>query len=984
MKFSKKWLILISVLVLTTGLFFLFQNFVQGSLTQIWTPGFNFYRVKVLKSQINGVVNYQIAGGDYRGRVGLYERDYLNRWILKWSKWTGGFVYSLAAVDANNDGVDDLLVGSADKKLYLFNGVNGNLIKTFEFQAPVWAVEAHKKTFPKGGVVVRIIAGSASGELKLFDRNLQVLHDYTFPRQTGLNNGNLIREIMVGNFSGDATSNDEFLVVRMNKDKFISQNLFQLTGDTRNQLTRIKQICIGANRHSANIRALNGFNGHVGNLRDNDTKLEVVSQYGINTPGLDLHANLCPEGDNNQDIEDSGSTANPYMPSQIDIDNDLAGEAFYGSKYRMEMPVIGNFQSQEGMEIFTVHGQEFFLNNRDGKVIAEVRGSFGFTDVDVIPGADGELDSVVMGSMPNGDESLYILNFDDQNAWIDSLRNMIRPGGKISMIDAQLNWIEELVDNWDSTQALSLYSDTRPARMLNVDLSGEDKYGELRVHNNNNRFKLAFRSGPVEERNDSETLENFPIDRRETNEKRYTREEIINKMNEKILSFDPKANVLIYAGHGAAYSLLPNTYWTAESETKGIFERPWIKNNITGLEHNEGYFEDYVNIKSTLLDRCNSAGVPIALLSKNATWAIGATPSEYQEIIGNRNYRSILVPSGEDSAGALLELSYAGRLGLWYAGYVDHWGFKLGGDLFSTNRHWDWEYPLFGHTYIRYLLNNISKGADFLSLMYDTDTTARYSQAVQLFFKMLDKGIIAIPHREQLGSVSRIAVVYNPPADPNAFDAFSTSKNFGNDILTTDSESGNLFSRLERRWAMAPLRENDVLRKLYNSKRRGLNFLPYADHGHVTWFQHETPTELFSKGFAEVWETDGNTIQRFYRGSEGTIVSSDKFTEWNPELEYALSGSSLQLIMPITGNVVSHVIKQSDRHYQVILIDPGYLDPADRMAQISLVNLPYPANNWKVKDRLTGEFITSSDPASRKVRVLAGLFRVLDVYVPVR
>ena len=76
----------------------------------------------------------------------------------------------------------------------------------------------------------------------------------------------------------------------------------------------------------------------------------------------------------------------------------------------------------------------------------------------------------------------------------------------------------------------------------------------------------------------------------------------------------------------------------------------------------------------------------------------------------------------------------------------------------------------------------------------------------------------------------------------------------------------------------------------------------------------------------------------------------------------------------VEGRVFHQIIEQDPGHFVIVLIDPGWLDPANRNVKI-LADAP---GNWSVSDRLTSEPLGDlRQPIA--LCVPAGLFRLLDI-----
>lgn len=879
-----------------------------ANFTKIPTSGDNYYRTKALK-QSNG--SYLLAGGGYTGEIGVYTTSGTRIWNHK----VGGFIFALESFDLNNDGNEDLLVGSSDTNLYAYDGTDGTLLWSIDFIAPLHAIAA---TTNSAGTI-RILAGSSNDELKLIASDGSIILSTTFTSHfnEGANFARIIRNIEVGNFTGG--TGNEFFVASMINRNAVQKSILS----SNNSLTILSNQIV----QEGSSRDDNGFNGFAGDL-DGDAFTDIVSQHGIGEPGV--------------------------IPNVMKFyAADLAGDDFYTSKYRMMIPVIGNFHPNPGNEVFAIYGLEYFIYDKDGNVLSSVRGKQGFTDIDVLPSTTGGLDAVVLGSSPNGDDNLYLLQFSDGNEWKDHL-SKFTSSAKISAIDATLNNINSLIDNWNGTPVVSSVKLDLPSysgETVFTDAHSEKysfnkikKYVEYRIPGSANGLtsgESTFEAG----------TENLSVDSRVSNWEYRTQSQILNDLQNNIVS--PQLRSWLNVGHGIAPYISKDTYKKILENSNGF---------VLGAENKEGDSERW-DYHLQMIEDSYANGTPFAFYGKNGVWSFELMKSFVDKIkLNDRNLA--FVPSGEDSDGVCIELSYAGRIGIWGSGLSQRWGFKVGGDQFNFNRLWDWEYPLHGHTYLRHVLNNTTKGSSMLELFYYDDysnpASVDYNKGMEIFRKMLDKGIIGVPTKAQLKSISPVVISGDENVDPDVLKAFTTS----NARSFTPSAPSDLVSRLDHRWGMAPLHENDLLKKLYNSQQRGLNYLTYSDYGYVTWAQHGVDNELIAQDFYnEVWHTDGAVLKK-----DGQVKSM-------AELLTALETQSQTLPFRVKGDAVWNVIQQSETLYHIILIDPGFVNPKDRTVTLE-TNL---TGNWVAYDRLTQQEINPVFAGGISIDVPAGAFRILEI-----
>jgi hypothetical protein len=96
--------------------------------------------------------------------------------------------------------------------------------------------------------------------------------------------------------------------------------------------------------------------------------------------------------------------------------------------------------------------------------------------------------------------------------------------------------------------------------------------------------------------------------------------------------------------------------------------------------------------------------------------------------------------------------------------------------------------------------------------------------------------------------------------------------------------------------------------------------------------------------------------------------------EYRPTVESALQEAATRLPLRVDGPAHWSVARLDPTHVRVILIDPGYLDPAERDVAVVLQHLDAVA----VTDILSGETLDASS-GRISLRIPAGTLRIIDV-----
>jgi hypothetical protein len=341
-----------------------------------------------------------------------------------------------------------------------------------------------------------------------------------------------------------------------------------------------------------------------------------------------------------------------------------------------------------------------------------------------------------------------------------------------------------------------------------------------------------------------------------------------------------------------------------------------------------------------------------------------------REIIFNGRYRSVLLPSVEDSNSRSPEVNLAARVGLWLDGQVDDWASRCSADWFCAGRAWEWEYVMTGHPQLRYYVSQAMLGARvFMMLNGERERlTGRWTrvgtEGTATFLHLLGKGALTPPRREQLRAVSPVALVMQQPSE--RFEKHGANGHheeyWGND--DTDSKPW-AFDRLDTYWAMAPLPATDVATYLWGRARRDAAHLPTtAPHGFVCLLPGE---KLQTAGrWTSLWMTDGDNLSK-----DGKDYS---LSDARNAILAELAKSAKTFPFRVEGQILHQIIEQAPGRYVIVLVDPGWLNPAERVVTLAA----QPTGNWRVTDRLSGAPLGDlRQPLT--LPIPAGAFRLIEV-----
>jgi hypothetical protein len=193
-----------------------------------------------------------------------------------------------------------------------------------------------------------------------------------------------------------------------------------------------------------------------------------------------------------------------------------------------------------------------------------------------------------------------------------------------------------------------------------------------------------------------------------------------------------------------------------------------------------------------------------------------------------------------------------------------------------------------------------------------------------------------------------------------------------------------VFSRLSGSWPGAPVTEWDFSRYAAGVKDRLRNFLAPYENGLVLitppqngpLADKDAPRgDLVNnlnpiyQGIMKEFYTDG----RHYYSSDGQ--EQYPADEYYREIEEEIKRSAEFLPLTVSGDNVAWVVSQtSPLHLRLTVIDGGYINPDERVAEVKF----HTATPVKMVDLINGESFNFSG-SSAAVEIPCGMFRFIDI-----
>ncbi len=356
---------------------------------------------------------------------------------------------------------------------------------------------------------------------------------------------------------------------------------------------------------------------------------------------------------------------------------------------------------------------------------------------------------------------------------------------------------------------------------------------------------------------------------------------------------------------------------------------------------------------------CREQGTTkIVLRNKNVFWNASIYEGFWRERLLNGEYGDVFVPSMEETNCRTQAISLSGRQGLWLLGKFDTLSSRAVTDNANFGRFWEWGAQQFQTHHVRKMALQASLGADlFLVNIYQGD-----ERDVAPFYQMVDKGVIAIPGPQDILSLSEVCLGMREPSEyilEHGRNGHHVS-NYG------PGESDAVFSRLDTYWAGSPVPETDFSHYAMGSQSRRYNFLPTNPYGLIATIPAGTDISTDDR-----WKYMLITDGEFFYDEDGQAISA---ADSKVRVEALLETSAEKLPIRVQGDVAWSVVRLGPNHVRILLIDSGYLEPAEREAQIMFQHLDAV---W-CRDILSGELLEVTDNQI-KLTVPAAILRVVDI-----
>jgi|GEM_PF-2462443 len=863
------------------------------------TGGHTVYHLRPAKVDSNGVPC--VISAAYDGAVLCHTPG----GELRWKSETGGnFPFDLCVADINGDGLDEALVASADGTLYAI-GPDGRRLWNFAKTAPLYQVCAARQ---KDGRCI-ILAGGIEQTLYALSPDGKV--------RGQLSMGFTIRHLRAGDILGQGR--DHVAVATASSglnSKFLALSLVDPQDLSRIWTTNNLGVYAPNSGRRFFSMALTDL--------DHDGKKDIVLSgswgehgkiYAFDQAGKQRFAQSDPR------IPDVPYRMNMLVPVKLP-----------GDEY-----IIGQF------------GNILIIYNLDGTCREVVTGPYAWANA----AFDPVTRTLYCGSEVSGGDEVVAVHLD-RPGWQKEFSEA-KPVGKLAKIMENMATLKSQVASF---QRPSYQPEQRCIDVILFDEYRKRSPEELRAlvpDDKHLRYISHLNWGQKTEKG-----ELWCSDRSAFCKYDLTADEVVTQAKKwEDTGFD----FVLQASHTTSMHMSPATF---ERVLKAAPKHLWgLEFSEPGEDLDNHEREVVEKILMPLAEQCRKyGGKKILLRTKNIFWNGSVYTPFWQKILLDPRYHDIFIPCLEETNSRSQDLSLAGRLGLWQSGVFDRWACRAETDNACFERMWEWSsQQVFSH-HLRNLVSCAAQGADvyFNSIHQGPFSTALETQLLP-FYDMVEKGVVHIPRRSELASLSEVAIGMRSPPAP-AF--LNHGRNGHRYTYPGDEHPALVFDRLDCYWGGAPLEPHDFSRYVFGVQRRMHNFLPLTPYGMVTIVPDAAIHGLEARYACKI-STDG----QFFYDKQGKKYGP---AEYRPVLKAAVREASARLPVLVRGPANWSTIRIDEKHIRVTLVDPGFVDPADRDVEIVLQQ-----EGWtRCRDILDNEDLPVRDRIV-PLRIPMGSVRIVDL-----
>ncbi|MFG0287048.1 MAG: PQQ-binding-like beta-propeller repeat protein [Rhodopirellula sp. JB044] len=340
-------------------------------------------------------------------------------------------------------------------------------------------------------------------------------------------------------------------------------------------------------------------------------------------------------------------------------------------------------------------------------------------------------------------------------------------------------------------------------------------------------------------------------------------------------------------------------------------------------------------------------------------------------------FADVFVPAMEETTDKSMELSLAGRSGIWASGATNSWGSRCARDNTSFDRGRQHSHQMLPNHFLRMMVYHISSGAQYI------DNFSVDQEYMSLLWELIAKGVLYVPKRDEIVSYSPVHLSMHEPDHEYMIESSNVKWCTFYDAQH-ESKRPMVFSRLNGSWPGAPVTEWDFSRYAAGVNDRRLNFLPPYENGLVLITPPQSgpdadpdaPRGRLVDNLHPIYRNilvEHHTDGHHYLSADGqqTHAADQYATTVADDIRRAVK----QLPLSVSGEVAWVAAQTSPNHLRLTLIDSGYINPKNRKAVIHF----HTARPTRIRDVLFDTTFDMSDSDSVTIPIPLGMFRFIDI-----
>ncbi|MCM2373565.1 hypothetical protein [Aporhodopirellula aestuarii] len=582
---------------------------------------------------------------------------------------------------------------------------------------------------------------------------------------------------------------------------------------------------------------------------------------------------------------------------------------------------------------------------------------------------DTEKSNVVLASAQSGGSCIHVLDLKN-DAWKQEFVEL-EPPGKIAAILKASDLVRQRTRAFERP---SWERDPLPVYLMSESISESlEPLVEKIEQQSDSPVFLDHKHFGVAENWDRSNLGNEKYQTKRDQRRKYTltQQQAVDSL---VDVYRGESGAAFWAGHGN------DPYMYTLETLKKVIDAVDGKKTVLIYPELEDHSEDFAFVLNDhfypLAEYAQGKNTNIYVRTKHCFWQGNVYMPMWERLLSGE-FADVFVPAMEETTDKAMELSIAGRSGIWASGATNAWGSRCARDNTSFDRSRQHSHQMLPNHFLRMMIYHISHGAQYI------DNFAVDQDYMSLLWELIATGALYVPKRDEIVSYSPVHLSIQEPDHEYMLESSNVKWCTFFDA-EKEAERPMVFSRLNGSWPGAPVTKWDFSRYAAGVKDRRLNFLPPYENGLVLitppqdgrYADTDAPRgalvdqlhPIYRNALSEYY-TDGRS---YYAASGSKSFPADQYYQ---TIEADIKQASKKLPLTVTGQVAWVAAQSSPTHLRLTLIDSGYLNPQNRKAVVHF----HTAQPVAMTDVLFGTRFDVSDPTAVEVSVPLGMFRFIDI-----